>query len=353
MAVKGNYKTVKKLAKAALEANLSVLVLGHPGVGKSTMARELAQEFGLPLIEIRLAHVDPSELVGVQMPDRETGKLVWYVPEWVPVDRPAFIFLDEINAGVTKLHQAAAYQIVLDRRAGKASFHPETKIMAAGNLEEDNAIVTPLSQALNNRFVHFQLEPEVETWLEWAASAGISPVMRAFVHFRGLQALYNNTGEPAFPTPRSVAMADKLYQMAKKNRFSKYEIKQLIASAIGEGTAVQFIEFEELYSAIDLDKAVKTGEINVNSREASFYYALAYGASTYVREHFTPKDVEKYHAGIINLMKKIPQEYTVLFLKEVSLKKSVFEKLVNFLTRDKTFMPIIDEILESISAFSA
>lgn len=353
MAVKGNYKTIKKLAKTALEANLSVLVLGHPGVGKSTMARELAQEFGLPLIEIRLAHVDPSELVGVQMPDKETKKLVWYVPEWVPVDKPAFIFLDEINAGVTKLHQAAAYQIVLDRRAGAATFHPDTKIMAAGNLEEDNAIVTPLSQALNNRFVHFQLEPEVETWLEWAAGAGISPEMRAFVHFRGLQALYNNTGEPAFPTPRSVAMADKLYQAAKDKKMSKFEIKQLVASAIGEGTAVQFVEFIELYKTIDLEKAVKTGEINITSRDASFYYALTYGASTYVREKFTPKDIEKYGTGIISLLKKIPQEYVVLFLKEVALKKTILEKLAGFLSRDRAFSNVIDEIMESISAFNA
>lgn len=348
---KGNYKTIKRLARTALESNLSVLILGHPGVGKSTMARELAQEFNLPLIEIRLAHVDPSELVGVQMPDKDTRKLVWYVPEWVPVDKPAFVFLDEINAGVTKLHQAAAYQIVLDRRAGAATFHPETKIMAAGNLEEDNAIVTPLSQALNNRFVHFQLEPEVETWLEWAAKAGISPLTRAFIHFRGLQALYNNTGEAAFPTPRSVAMADKLYQAAKQNKMKKYEIKQLIASTIGEGMAVQFVEFEELYSAIDLDRAVKTGEINTSSRETSFYYALAYGASTYVREKFTAKDIDKYYNGIITLLKKIPQEYITLFLKETSLKKATFDRLASFLSRDPVFSRILDEILTSIAEF--
>jgi len=352
--VRGNYKTIKELAKTALDANLSVLVLGHPGVGKSTLARELAQEYGLELIDIRLAHVEPSELVGVQLPDRETGKLVTYVPEWVPKDKPAFIFLDEFNAGVSKLHQAAAYQIVLDRRAGKVKFHPETKIMAAGNLEEDNAIVTPLSQALNNRFVHFILEPDVECWLEWAKHAGISPVMRAYIHFRGIRGLYNNPGDtPAFPSPRTIEWADRLYQIAKKQKTKKEKIKALIASCIGEGDAVQFMQFESLYSQIDIQRVIQTGEIGTEDkhREPSFLYALTYGVASYVREKLEPAKVKEFSSGIVKFLKQINSEYVVLFLREIMDKTKTFRVLVDVITKDRDLAKMIDSIIEGINMY--
>ena len=352
--IKGNYRTVKELAKTALDAGLSVLVLGHPGVGKSTLARELADEYGLKLVDIRLAHVDPSELVGVQLPDRSSGKLVTYVPEWVPVNEPAFIFLDEFNAGVTKLHQAAAYQIVLDRRAGKAKFHPDTKVMAAGNLEEDNAIVTPLSQALNNRFVHFILEPDVECWLEWAKKAGISPVMRAYIHFRGIRGLYNNPGDaPAFPSPRTIEWADRLYQKAKEQKMKREKIKYLIASCIGEGDAVQFMQFEALYSQIDVKKVIRTGEIGTEDkyREPSFLYALTYGVASYVRENMKPSELKNHASGILKFLKQISSEYVVLFLREIIDRPKIFQAITGIMAQDPDLERTIDAVIDGISRY--
>ncbi|MGC8766415.1 MAG: AAA family ATPase [Brevinematia bacterium] len=350
MAVKGNYKRIKKLVKTSLSANLPVLILGHPGCGKSTMAKELAQEFGLPLIDIRLAHEDPAELTGVRVPDKDTSKLVVYVPDWVPTDKPVFLFLDEINAGVTKLHQACAYQIVLDRRAKSVPFHPETKVIAAGNLEEDNAIVTPLSQALNNRFVHFELVPDIDCWLDWAKNVGITPVTRAYIAFRGIKGLYNNTGERAFPSPRSIEMADKVYREAKKAGLKKDEIRDLIAACIGQGDAVQFIAFEEIYSEIKIEDVVKTGIIPKNG-EVSFLYALTFGIASFVRDKLSPKDIRKYEHGLTRFAISIPREYLVLFVKEIADKSNIFNAIVEIFMKNKELLKEIDIIQESIKNF--
>ncbi|MEM5855415.1 MAG: MoxR family ATPase [Candidatus Aenigmatarchaeota archaeon] len=344
---KGNYKEVKNLVRIALKAKISVLVLGHPGVGKSTMAKELAEEFGLPLVEKRLSQVDPTELVGIQVP--RGGKVVTEVPDWVPVERPAFLFLDEINAGVTKLHQAAAYQILLDRAAGNAKFHPDTVIMAAGNLEEDNAIVVPLSSALNNRVAHFVLEPDVDTWLEWAAQNGISPEMRGYISFRGVKGLYNNTGTPAFPSPRSIAMADRLYQEAKANKLKNNQIKGLIQSVIGEGDAIQFMAFVETYGKIDFKEVLLTG--NIQSQERSFIYALIFGLSTYLIEKVQPKEVKKYKEGLLRLLKNISHEYMVLFLRELNQRKALLNEVINIITSDADMRNTIDKIISDVLAF--
>ena len=42
-----------RLVGTTLRTGLSVLLRGHPGVGKSTLAQALATDFGLPLIDIR------------------------------------------------------------------------------------------------------------------------------------------------------------------------------------------------------------------------------------------------------------------------------------------------------------
>lgn len=352
MEVKGNYKEIKKLVKVALDAGVSVFVKGHPGVGKSAMARELASEYQLELVDIRLSQIDPSELVGIKMIDKETNKVKHYYPEWAPFNEPKFIFFDEFNAGVTKLHQAVAYEIVLDRKISNKRFHPDTKIMAAGNLAEDNAIVTSLSSALNNRFVHFVLEPDVDTWLEWARNSGISPEMRGYIAFMGLKGLYNyKEDSDAFPTPRSVANADKLYQIAKDRNLTEYEIKMLVASAIGYGDAVQFMEFVKIFKEIDINKIIITGELPQN-KEPSFLYALVYALSNHISSKFTPKEIVKYINPISKLLLSIPQEYVVVFLKELSNNKEIFTPFIKHLTNNPAFQSIVNNIISSLIEFA-
>lgn len=46
----------------ALKANLVPFVKGSPGIGKSDIARKVADHFNLKLIDFRLAQCDPTDL---------------------------------------------------------------------------------------------------------------------------------------------------------------------------------------------------------------------------------------------------------------------------------------------------
>ena len=61
-------------------------------------------------MDIRLAQQEPADLAGVYFPNEERNCLDLLPPNWVRdlVDGPAFLFLDEINAAVSQLHQAVA-----------------------------------------------------------------------------------------------------------------------------------------------------------------------------------------------------------------------------------------------------
>lgn len=312
------YDDLLGLVDTSLRAGLSVLVRGHPGVGKSAMAAQLSERLGLPLEDIRLAQREPADLGGVYFPDRERQVLSLFPPDWVRrvCDAPSLVFLDEINAAVTRLHQAAAYQIVLERRVGPFRFHPDTRVMAAGNLEEDNAIVTPLSTALANRFVHFVLRVDTDGWLAWAAGAGLQPTVMAYIARHREEALYANEGDLAFPTPRSWAMASTLLSAARPE-----QARRLVAACVGERAAEQLVAFERIFARVPVAKIVRDGHKmdfrRGKNAEPSFVYAAVFAVARWLCSEPGIPDAQLPHVVRFACSPGLDPEYVFLFLRQL------------------------------------
>ena len=313
------YDELKPLASAALRAGLSVLLRGHPGVGKSTLACELAEKMGLPVHDIRLAQREPAELGGIYMPDRDRRTLELLAPDWVRAvcDAPGFVFLDEINAAVTRLHQAAAYQIVLERRVGPFRFHPQTVVMAAGNLDDDEALVTPLSSALNNRFVHLKLRVDAAAWLRWGETAGIHPAVLGYIGSRGslgAQTLYEMpSSEDAFPTPRSWEMASRLLVEAGEG-----EARRLVAACIGMQAAEKFHAYLRIHRRFDPRAVVERGKkVEFNATEPSFIYAAVYAVADHLGQVASVPDKHLPNIAKFLASPGLDPELRFLFLRRI------------------------------------
>lgn len=309
------YAQLLPLVHTTLLAGVSTLILGPPGVGKSAMARELAEKLHLPLIDIRLAQKDPAELGGVYFPNKETHTLELFAPEWVKkaCNEPCLVFLDEFNSAVTKLHQAASYQIVLEKRIGNFSFHPHTLVLAAGNREEDNAIVTTLSSALCNRFAHFNMGIDVDCFLQWAADHDINSEIMAFIRAYGEEVLFVPSHDRAFPTPRSWAMASSVI----KNAFTE-NWKKLVSSCVGAAMAERFDQYLRIYRMVHPEKII-TGEEIIDftkKHEPSFVYAAVFAVAGYIVTH-TMTDNNLDHVMRFLTSKGISPEFQFLFLRQV------------------------------------
>jgi len=312
------YHELAALVETSLRAGLSVLVRGHPGVGKSAMAAQLAAGLDLPLEDIRLAQREPADLGGVYFPDRQRQVLSLFPPDWVRrvCDAPALVFLDEINAAVTRLHQAAAYQIVLERRVGPFRFHPDTRVMAAGNLEEDNAIVTPLSTALANRFAHFLLRVDADSWLRWAAQAGVHATIMAYIARHREEALYAAEGDLAFPSPRSWAMASTLLQAAPPA-----QARRLVAACVGERAAEQLQAFERIFARVPVARIVRQGHAmdfrRGKNAEPSFVYAAVFAVARWLCGQPAIPDEQLPHVLRFARSPGLDPEYVFLFLRQL------------------------------------
>ncbi len=189
-----------------------LMLWGAPGVGKSALVAQAARACAVPMIDLRLSQLEPSDLRG--MPFQKEGRVEWAIPSMLPDEvrhgARGVLFLDEINAALPQV-AAAAYQLILDRRLGDYRLPAGWAILAAGNRLGDRGVTYAMPAPLANRFTHVELEPLIEDWLAWAASAGVDARLQSFLRQRPdlLMVFPERANVYAFPSPRSWVFADR------------------------------------------------------------------------------------------------------------------------------------------------
>ena len=139
---KATPKSLVKCVETAFRIKRSIMIMGQPGVGKSQIIAQIANRSNRPVIDMRLAQFDSTDIRGVPYFDPETKKMEWAEPSTLPTNEKlanAIIFLDELNTA-PPLVQSAAYQLVLDRKLGDYELPPGVDIVAAGNRTDLRAL---------------------------------------------------------------------------------------------------------------------------------------------------------------------------------------------------------------------
>jgi len=98
-----NTVQAKKLLIDCIKSGLVPMLEGSPGVGKSSIVNQIAKEFNMQVIDMRLSQCDPTDLNGFPFMDVESGK-AHYKPmatfpletDPLPEDKKGWLlFLDE------------------------------------------------------------------------------------------------------------------------------------------------------------------------------------------------------------------------------------------------------------------
>lgn len=240
-------KQVEPLIPQLWKAGIVPFLHSSPAQGKSSLAKQLAEQYKLKVIDLRLTELDSTDLSG--LPYFNNGKAEFMPFNTFPLqDTPIpedytgwLILLDEFNSAPQAV-QAAAYKLVLDRQVGQHKLHDKVAMIACGNLETDNAIVNPMSSALISRFAHFDINLNVDDWLEWASKAGIDYRITSYLSYRK-DNLYTFKPDATSPyaSPRTWEMVSKVI------KGNEEPSTLLVSSLIGDGIANEFIQYTKLY----------------------------------------------------------------------------------------------------------
>ncbi len=173
---------------AGSSLNYALKIVGHPGIGKSDIVRQVAERKNLYFIDTRLAFKENVDLGGYPVPDHQARRMIYYRPRFIPPERVPenyngiVWFLDESNRAHPTVIQTL-FQIITERTCGEHALPEKTSIILAGNLGEgDDTTITEFDDsALDGRLAVFQLRPTAQDWLFWAEREGIHPYILRYI----------------------------------------------------------------------------------------------------------------------------------------------------------------------------
>lgn len=169
------------VVRASILSNTVPMLLGAPGIGKSSMLRALSRLLDAEVFSIQINQLaDRSDLTGQRIDKEkhtnqagdviERSKLSFF-PHYTiqqaidyAVENPnklSIIFLDEINRASSDI-TSAALSLSTERTIGGQKFPENVRIVAAGN-DEGNVIA--LDSASRTRFRFIKVTPDAETLL--------------------------------------------------------------------------------------------------------------------------------------------------------------------------------------------
>lgn len=252
-----------------------VMLWGPPGVGKSQIVTQIAVSHAVPVIDIRLSQMEPSDLRGI--PFRVGEHVEWAVPSMLPDAQrhgvEGILFLDEITSAPPSV-SAAAYQLILDRRLGAYQVPTGWAIFAAGNRQGDRGVTYSMPAPLANRFSHFEFDTNLDDWVAWAYANGIDERVIGFLRFRPeLLFDFDPSHNPvAFPSPRSWEFAHRA--LAKFGDHAALLTGSLQA-CVGPAAGIELAAFvENLDKLPDIDAIVRGDKVSV-PKEVDLQYAVA------------------------------------------------------------------------------
>jgi len=274
-------KARKSLLKAFAKQR-PVFLWGPPGIGKSELVAEIAQELEGHMIDLRLGQMEPTDIRGIPFYNKDLGKMDWAEPVDLPTEELAseypvvVLFLDELNSAAPSV-QAAAYQLILNRRVGKYVLPKNVVLVAAGNRESDKGVTYRMPTPLANRFVHQEMRVDFSSWQEWAVNNGIHKDVVGYLSF-AKQDLYDfdpKSASRSFATPRSWTFVS---QFLEEEDSDEDTLMNLIAGTVGEGLAVKFMSHRKIAGRMPNPADILAGKVkDLDVKEVSAMYSLVIG----------------------------------------------------------------------------
>ena len=296
----------KRAIQRCFNKKRPVFLWGPPGIGKSDIVSQIADDMNGYMIDLRLGQMDPTDIRGIPFYNKEINKMDWAPPIDLPDQELAdqydwiVLFLDEMNSAAPSV-QAAAYQLILNRRVGKYVLPDNVVMVAAGNRESDKGVTYRMPAPLANRFIHLEMAVNFDDWFEWAVSNKINTDVVGYLQF-AKQDLYDfdpKSSSRSFATPRSWSFVSELLD----DDIDELTTTDLVAGAVGEGLAVKFMAHRKVAANMPNPSDILLGKVKeLKTDEISAKYSLTVSLCYELKEASDAND-KKFDSKVNNFLR--------------------------------------------------
>jgi hypothetical protein len=268
----------KRSIRRAFKKQRPIFIWGPPGIGKSDVVHQIGEYMDAHVIDIRLSLWEPTDIKGIPYYAANDNTMQWAPPVDLPDAKMAkkykniILFLDEMNSAAPAV-QAAAYQLILNRRVGQYTLPDNVYIVAAGNREADKGVVYRMPAPLSNRFVHLELAVDFDDWFQWAVDNKIHKDVVGYLQFskKDLYDFDPKSPSRSFATPRSWSFVSELLE----DDLDEETQTDLVSGCVGEGLAIKFSAHRKVAAQMPNPTEILSGKVKeLQTKEISAMYSL-------------------------------------------------------------------------------
>lgn len=210
------------------ERQRPVLLMGPPGIGKTAVVQQVAQEMGIGFISYSITHHTRQSALGLPfITERSFGGRSCRISEYTMSEIIAavykqmeetgvmegILFLDEINC-VSETLAPAMLQFLQYKVFGQHQVPEGWVVVTAGNPLEYNQSVREFDMVTQDRLKKIDIEPDYEAWRQWAVNEDVHPAVVGYLDVRqeDFYQVQNTVDGMSLVTPRGwVDLSDMLH----------------------------------------------------------------------------------------------------------------------------------------------
>lgn len=248
-----------------------IFLLGAPGIGKTAIMEQIAQELDLALVSYSMTHHTRQSALGLPfIMDKKYGNEDYKVTEYTMSEIIAsvydameetgkdsgILFLDEINC-ISETLAPSMLQFLQYKTFGRHRVPDNWIVVTAGNPPEFNNSVREYDIAMWDRLKKIEVEADYDTWKEYAINKNVHPVVTSYLSIKSnnFYSISMTVDGKSFVTARGW---DDLSQMIILYEMNELDVDyNLIAQYIqDERIAKDFSHYYQLFHKYQADYKV-------------------------------------------------------------------------------------------------
>lgn len=254
------------------EKQRPIFLMGAPGIGKTAIMKQIAEEAGVGLLTYSMTHHTRQSVLGLPFIDRRTyGGKEYNISEYTMSEiiasvyelmeetgmREGILFIDEINC-VSETLAPVMLQFLQYKVFGKHRVPDGWVVVTAGNPAEYNDSVREFDVATWDRLKRIDVEPDFDVWKEFAYKTGVHPAITTYLGIKrnNFFNISSTVEGKKFVTARGWDDLGKMIELYEANNL-KVDHKLISQYLQDKKIAADFANYYELYNAYKKDYRIQ------------------------------------------------------------------------------------------------